>query len=121
MLHYHKSTHLTRCPDEQLENPLLVGSVHTLVDLVHTAEGDGGQLLEGEHVQRCCHASLTPGLYSCLVSLPKYFVILYLVVGSQPLQRLSVPVLHHDVHTIVFEVILKLALVQDHLKNDKRS
>ena len=58
---------------------------------------------------------------SCLVSLPKYFVILYLVVGSQPLQGLPVPVLHHDVHTIVFEVILKLALVQDHLKNDKRS
>ena len=58
---------------------------------------------------------------SSLVSLPKYFVILYLVVGGQPLQGLSVPVLHHDVHTIVFEVILKLALVQDHLKNDKRS
>ena len=58
---------------------------------------------------------------SCLVSLTKYFVILYLVVGGQPLQGLSVPVLHHDVHTIVFEVILKLALVQDHLKNDKRS
>ena len=57
---------------------------------------------------------------SCLVSLPKYFVILYLVVGSQPLQRLPVPVLHHDVHAIVFEIILKLALVQDHLKNDRR-
>ena len=56
------STHLARCPDQQLENPLLVGSVHPLVDLVHTTEGDGGQLLEGEHVQRCCHASLTPGL-----------------------------------------------------------
>ena len=48
--------------DEQLKDPLLVGRIHPLVDLVHAAEGDGGQLLQGEHVQCCCHAPLTTRL-----------------------------------------------------------
>ena len=49
---------LTRGSDEQLKDPLLVGRVHPLVDLVHAAEGDGGQLLQGEHVEGCCHTPL---------------------------------------------------------------
>ena len=53
---------LARGPDEQLKDPLLVGRVHPLVDLVHAAEGDGGQLLQGEHVQCCRHAPLATRL-----------------------------------------------------------
>ena len=65
---------LARGSDEQLKDPLLVGRVHPLVDLVHAAEGDGGQLLKGEHVQGCRHTPLTSRLmkrdyFWCYVSL----------------------------------------------------
>ena len=53
---------VTRGPHQKLEHPPLVPRVHPLVDLVHTPEGDGGQLLEGEHVQRGGHTPLAPGL-----------------------------------------------------------
>ena len=48
--------------DQQLENSALIGGVHALVDLVHTAEGHRRQLLQRQHVQGRRHAALSSGL-----------------------------------------------------------
>ena len=58
---------LTGSADEKLKDSLLVGGVHPLVDLVHTPEGDGGQLLQREHVKGCRHASFTARLWKVIV------------------------------------------------------
>ena len=47
---------------DQVPHPPLVALVQPLVDLVHAAEGDGGELLQGEHVQRRGHAALAARL-----------------------------------------------------------
>ena len=44
----------------------------------------------------------------------------HLVMSSQLLQRFSVSILHHDVHPIIFKVILKLPSVKEHLKTVER-
>ena len=49
---------VARGADQQLEHLPLIPGVHALVDLVHTSEGDGGELLESQHVQGSRH---TPG------------------------------------------------------------
>ena len=45
----------------------------------------------------------------------------HLVMSSQLLQWFSVPILHHDVHSIILKVILKLPSVKEHLWNVLRS
>ena len=39
----------------------------------------------------------------------------HLVMSSQLLQKFSVPILHHDVHSIILKVILKLPSMKEHL------
>ena len=58
--------------DQQLENSALIGGVHALVDLVHTAEGHRRQLLQRQHVQGRRHAALSSGLKNNSVDHKKF-------------------------------------------------
>ena len=74
---------LTGSSDEKLEDSFLVGGIHPLVDLVHTPEGDGGQLLQREHVKGCRHASFTARLWKVIVVILSFCKIVWILMIFQ--------------------------------------
>ena len=53
---------LSGCGEDHVPDPALVLLVQALVDLVDTPEGDGGHLLQGQHVDCRGDGHLAPGL-----------------------------------------------------------